>query len=75
MLRHEPLRSHLLRQKKVSCTHVIPHPKPHLGQETPSMYESAFKVQLTVLDWDKLSSNDHVGDAGFMVDGGYAAVG
>jgi phosphatidylserine decarboxylase len=30
-------------------------------------YESAFKVQLTVLDWDKLSSNDHVGDGGFMV--------
>jgi phosphatidylserine decarboxylase len=30
-------------------------------------YESAFKVQLTVLDWDKLSSNNHVGDAGFMV--------
>ena len=30
-------------------------------------YESAFKVQLTALDWDKLSSNDHVGDAGFMV--------
>ena len=29
-------------------------------------YESAFKVQLTMLDWDKLSSNDHVGDAGFM---------
>ena len=27
-------------------------------------YESAFKVQLTVLDWDKPSSNDHVGDAG-----------
>jgi phosphatidylserine decarboxylase len=31
------------------------------------VYESTFKVQLTVLDWDKLSSNDHVGDAGFMV--------
>ena len=30
-------------------------------------YESAFKVQLTVLDWYKLRSNDHVGDAGFMV--------
>ncbi|KAF7974470.1 hypothetical protein HWV62_12116 [Athelia sp. TMB] len=30
-------------------------------------YESSFKVQLTVLDWDKLSSNDHVGDAGFSV--------
>ena len=30
-------------------------------------YESSIKVQLTVLDRDKLSSNDHVGDAGFMV--------
>jgi len=30
-------------------------------------YESAFKVQLTLIDWDKLSSNEHVGDAGFMV--------
>ena len=26
-------------------------------------YERSFRVQLTVLDWDKLSSNDHVGDA------------
>jgi phosphatidylserine decarboxylase len=30
-------------------------------------YESGFKVQLTVLDWDTLSSNDYVRDAGFMV--------
>ena len=30
-------------------------------------YESTFKVRLAALDWDKLSSNDHVGDAGFMV--------
>jgi phosphatidylserine decarboxylase len=30
-------------------------------------YESAFKVQLTVLDWDYLLSNHHVGDATFMV--------
>jgi phosphatidylserine decarboxylase len=29
--------------------------------------EIAFKVQLTVLDWDKLSSNDHVGDVEFIV--------
>lgn len=28
-------------------------------------YETAFKVQLTILDWDKLSSNDHVGDVTF----------
>jgi hypothetical protein len=30
-------------------------------------YECAFKVQLTILAWDKLSSNDHVGDARFVV--------
>ena len=30
-------------------------------------YETAFQVQLTVLDWDKLSSNDHIGDASFSV--------
>ena len=30
-------------------------------------YETNFKVQLTVLDWDKLSSNDHVGDASFSI--------
>ena len=30
-------------------------------------YESGFKVQLTVLDWDTLSSNDYVRDAGFTV--------
>jgi phosphatidylserine decarboxylase len=28
--------------------------------------EPSFKVQLTVLGWDKLSSNNHVGDASFM---------
>ncbi|KAI0291457.1 hypothetical protein BC826DRAFT_1105990 [Russula brevipes] len=26
-------------------------------------YERSFRVQFTVLDWDKLSSNDHFGDA------------
>ena len=30
-------------------------------------YETTFKVQLTVCDWDKLSSNDHVADASFDV--------
>lgn len=32
-----------------------------------SRYETAFKVQLSVLDWDKLSSNDHIGDTSFDV--------
>ena len=30
-------------------------------------HESAFKVQLTLLDWDTLLSNDYVRDAGFIV--------
>jgi phosphatidylserine decarboxylase len=30
-------------------------------------YGSMFKVRLTVLDWDYLLSNNHVGDAIFMV--------
>ncbi|CAL1717452.1 unnamed protein product [Somion occarium] len=30
-------------------------------------YEAAFKIQFTVLDWDKLSSNDHVGDSSFDI--------
>jgi phosphatidylserine decarboxylase len=30
-------------------------------------YETAFQVQLTILDWDKLSSNDHIGDASLNV--------
>ena len=31
------------------------------------MFVAAFQVQLTVLDWDKLSSNDHIGDTSFSV--------
>jgi phosphatidylserine decarboxylase len=26
-------------------------------------YEMAFRIQLTILDWDKLTSNDYVGNA------------
>ena len=57
--------------KKVFRTRVIRHSLNPTWDEKLLIhvraYESAFKVQLTVLDWDKLSSNDHVGDAGFMV--------
>jgi phosphatidylserine decarboxylase len=30
-------------------------------------YERLFRVQFTVLDWGKLSSNDHVGDAAIEI--------
>jgi phosphatidylserine decarboxylase len=57
--------------KKVFRTRIIRHSLNPVWDEKLLFhvreYENAFKVQLTVLDWDKLSSNDHVGDAGFMV--------
>ena len=57
--------------KKVFRTRIIRHSLNPTRDEKLLFhvreYESAFKVQLTVLDWDKLSSNDHVGDVGFMV--------
>ncbi|KAH7926362.1 hypothetical protein BV22DRAFT_1009284 [Leucogyrophana mollusca] len=57
--------------KKVFRTRVIRHSLNPVWDEKllfhVRRYETAFKVQLTVLDWDKLSSNDYVGDAGFDV--------
>lgn len=54
--------------KKVFRTRVIRHSRSPVWDEKllfhVRRYETAFRVQLTVLDWDKLSSNDHVGDAG-----------
>ena len=53
--------------KKVFRTRVIRHSlNPNWDEKLlfhVRRYEGAFQVQLTVLDWDKLSSNDHVGDA------------
>ena len=67
---YEPLRGHLLRKKSFR-TCVIQHSLNPAWDEKNLFhmrtYKSVFKVQLTVLDWDKLSSNDHVGDVGFMV--------
>jgi phosphatidylserine decarboxylase len=52
--------------KKVFRTRVIRHSLNPVWDEKllfhVRRYEVNFKVQLTVLDWDKLSSNDHVGD-------------
>lgn len=57
--------------KKVFRTRVVRHSLNPCWEEKllfhVRRYESAFKVQLTVLDWDKLSSNDHVGEASFNV--------
>ncbi len=57
--------------KKVFRTRVIRHSLNPMWDEKllfhVRRYESNFKVQLTVLDWDKLSSNDLVGDASFEV--------
>jgi phosphatidylserine decarboxylase len=65
-----PVRSDLIRQE--GFPHVY-----HLAPSNPvwdekllfhvRKYESAFKVQLTVLDWDYLLSNHRVGAATFMV--------
>lgn len=57
--------------KKVFRTRIIRHSLNPTWDEKllfhVRAYETSFKVNLTVLDWDKLSSNDHVGDARFSV--------
>ncbi|KAI0311126.1 phosphatidylserine decarboxylase-domain-containing protein [Amylostereum chailletii] len=57
--------------KKVFRTRVIRHSLNPTWDEKllfhVRRYETSFSVQLSVLDWDKLSSNDHVGDATFEV--------
>ncbi|KAH9992210.1 phosphatidylserine decarboxylase-domain-containing protein [Russula compacta] len=57
--------------KKVFRTRVIRHSLNPVWDEKllfhVRKYERSFRVQLTVLDWDKLSSNDHVGDVGFEI--------
>lgn len=53
--------------KKVFRTRVIRHSLNPVWDEKlifhVRRYESKFKIQFSVLDWDKLSSNDHIGDA------------
>ena len=53
--------------KKVFRTRVIRHSLNPTWDEKlifhVRRYESKFKIQFAVLDWDKLSSNDHIGDA------------
>ena len=53
--------------KKVFRTRVIRHSLNPVWDEKllfhVRRYEANFKVNFTILDWDKLSGNDHVGDA------------
>lgn len=53
--------------KKVFRTRVIRHSRNPVWDEKllfhVRRYETSFKIQLTILDWDKLSSNDYIGDA------------
>ena len=55
--------------KKIFRTRVIRHSLNPAWDEKlifhVRRYESKFKIQFSVLDWDKLSSNDHIGDATF----------
>ena len=55
--------------KKVFRTRVIRHSLNPTWDEKlifhVRRYESKFMIQFSVLDWDKLSSNDHIGDATF----------
>ena len=57
--------------KKVFRTRVIRHSLNPVWDEKllfhVRKYERSFRMQLTVLDWDKLSSNDHVGDAAIEI--------
>ena len=53
--------------KKVFRTRVIRHSLNPVFDEKMLFhvrrYEKTFQFQFTILDWDKLSSNDHVGEA------------
>ncbi|KAF5316054.1 hypothetical protein D9619_006903 [Psilocybe cf. subviscida] len=57
--------------KKVFRTRVIRHSRNPVWDEKllfhVRRYETAYKVQLAVLDWDKLSSNDRIGDVTFDI--------
>ena len=57
--------------KKVFRTRVIRHSRNPVWDEKllfhVRRYESAFKIQLTVLDWDKVTANDHICDTSLDV--------
>lgn len=57
--------------KKVFRTRVIRHSLNPTWEEKMLFhvrrYEANFKIQFAILDWDKLSSNDHIGDVTFDI--------
>lgn len=57
--------------KKVFRTRVIRHSRNPIWDEKllfhVRRYETLFRIQLTILDWDKLSSNDYIGGASIAV--------
>jgi phosphatidylserine decarboxylase len=55
--------------KKVFRTRVFRHSHNPVWDERLLFHvpRSSFKVQLGILGWDKLSANDHIGDASFDV--------
>ena len=57
--------------KKVFRTRVIRHSLDPVWEEKllfhVRRYETSFKINFSVLDWDKLSGNDHVAEINFDV--------
>ncbi|KAG7087240.1 hypothetical protein E1B28_013220 [Marasmius oreades] len=57
--------------KKIFRTRVIRHSLKPVWDEQLSFhvrrYERGFSVNVAVLDWDKVSGNDHIGDTSFSV--------
>ena len=70
-LGHGPFRCRCLLKKKIFRTRVVRHSLNLVFDEKFFFHvrrsEPGFQVQLAVLDWDKLSANDLVGDATFEV--------
>jgi len=65
-----PIHSDLIWQVGFLHVYHVALSDPSLGREVAfpcNEYKSVFKVQPMVPDWDYLLSNDHVGDATFMV--------
>ena len=57
--------------KKVFRTRVVRHSRNPVWDEKllfhVRRYEASFKIQLTVLDWDKITANDHICDTSLDV--------